>query len=61
MLAMLLWASCGGGGGSMIPQSGTNGTPAGTYSLTITGTYSSATGATPGTLANSTTVTLKVN
>ena len=59
MRMMLLWASCGGGGGSM--NFGSNGTPAGTYTLTITGTYSSPTGATPGTLANSTTVTLKVN
>jgi len=58
MLAMLVWASCGGGG-SMTFSSG--GTPAGTYTLTITGTYSSSTGATPGTLANSTTVTLRVN
>ena len=58
MLAMLLWASCGGGGSMNF---GSNGTPAGNYTLTITGTYSSSTGATPGTLANSTTVTLKVN
>jgi hypothetical protein len=59
LLAMLLWASCGGGGGSMSFASG--GTPAGSYTLTITGTYSSATGATPGTLTNATSVTLKVN
>jgi hypothetical protein len=58
LLAMLAWASCGGGGGSV--QVGSNGTPAGTYTLTITGTYSSATGATPGTLTNATTVVLKV-
>jgi hypothetical protein len=61
LAAMLLWASCGGGGTSVIPQSGTGGTPAGTYTLTVTGTYSSSTGATPGTLTNSTTLTLKVN
>jgi hypothetical protein len=36
MLAMLVWASCGGGGGSM--NFGSSGTPAGTYSLTVSGT-----------------------
>jgi hypothetical protein len=59
LAAMLLWASCGGGGTSMNFTSG--GTPAGTYTLTVTGTYSSSTGATPGTLTNGTTLTLKVN
>ena len=59
MLTILLWASCGGGGGSM--NFGSGGTPAVNYTLTITGAYSSASGPTPGTLANSTTVALKVN
>jgi len=59
LLAMLLWASCGGGGTSMNFSSG--GTPAGTYTLTVTGTYSNSTGSTPGTLTNATTVTLRVN
>jgi hypothetical protein len=59
LAAMLVWASCGGGGTSMNFTSG--GTPAGTYTLTVTGTYASSTGATPGTLTNSTTLTLKVN
>ena len=59
MLAMLVWASCGGGGGSM--NFGSGGTPAGSFTLTITGTYSATSGPTPGTLSNSTTLTLKVN
>ena len=59
LLAMLVWASCGGGGGSMNFTSG--GTPSGSFTLTITGTYSSSTGPTPGTLSNSTTVSLRVN
>jgi len=56
--AMLVWASCGGGGSMSFNASGT---PAGTYTLTITGTYSSSTGSTPGTLTNGTSVVLKVN
>jgi hypothetical protein len=59
MLAMLGWASCGGGGGSM--HFGSSATPAGSYTLTITGTYSSSSGPTPGTLANATTLALRVN
>jgi hypothetical protein len=58
MLAMLLWASCGGGG-SMNFTSG--GTPAGTYNLTITGTYTNASGPSPSTLTNTATLTLQVN
>ena len=58
MLLMLLWASCGGGG--VLSLSG-GGTPVGRYALTVTGTYASSTGSTPGTLANSTTLSLKVN
>jgi len=58
MLLMLLWASCGGGGTMSL---GGAGTPAGLYSLTVTGTYSSTTGATPGTLAKSTSLDLRVN
>jgi photosystem II stability/assembly factor-like uncharacterized protein len=39
LLLMLLWASCGGGGGG--GGGGNHGTPAGTYSLTVSGTYTS--------------------
>jgi hypothetical protein len=56
--ALLLWASCGGGGGMNLNAGGT---PAGAYTLTITGTYANASGSTPGSLVNSTTVTLHVN
>ncbi|MFB3923454.1 MAG: beta strand repeat-containing protein [Terriglobia bacterium] len=58
MLALLLWASCGGGG---MTTFNSGGTPAGTFSLTITGTYTAAQGSTPGTLTNTTNLTLKVN
>jgi hypothetical protein len=37
------------------------GTPAGTFTLTITGTYANPTSIGPATLTNSTTVLLKVN
>jgi hypothetical protein len=57
LLAVLLWASCGGGG--MNFNSG--GTPAGNFTLTLTGTYSNPTGTGPATLTNSTTVGLRVN
>jgi len=56
MLSVALWAGCGGGGGG----GGTptpRGTPAGTYSLTVTGTYTSGTT----TLQHNVTLTLKVN
>jgi hypothetical protein len=59
LLTVLVWASCGGGGTSMNFSSG--GTPAGTYTLTVTGTYSNSTGSTPGSLTNGTTLTLRVN
>ena len=59
LLMLLGWAACGGGGGAF--NSGTTGTPAGTYALTVTGTFTNAPGSTPGTLTNSTTVTLHVN
>ena len=59
LLMLLGWAACGGGGGSMNFTSG--GTPAGTYALMVTGTYTNAPSSTPASLTNSTTVTLKVN
>jgi len=58
LLAVLLWASCGGGGGMNFNSGGT---PAGTFTLTITGTYTNPTSIGPATLTNSTTVLLKVN
>jgi hypothetical protein len=58
MLMLLAWASCGGGG---LMSLGGGGTPAGRYALTVTGTYSSSTGPTPGTLSKSTSLNLKVN
>jgi hypothetical protein len=48
-----LWVSCGGGGGGGAPPPPQTGTPAGTYSLTITATASG--------VSRSTTLTLKVN
>jgi hypothetical protein len=48
-----LWVSCGGGGGGGAPPPPQTGTPAGTYSLTITSTASG--------VSRSTTLTLKVN
>jgi VCBS repeat-containing protein len=48
---VLLWTACGGGGG--IAPAPIGGTPPGTYTLTLT--------ATAGTVARSTTVTLRVN
>jgi hypothetical protein len=41
VLAMLALAACGGGGGAAAPQPDNSGTPAGTYSLTVTGTCTS--------------------
>jgi hypothetical protein len=54
MLCVVVWVACGGGGGGggtpALPQTGT---PAGTYTLTVTGTSSGA--------SRSTALTLKVN
>jgi len=50
LLAVLLWAACGGGGS---PPPSQTGTPAGAYALTLT--------ATSGSLSRSTTLTLQVN
>jgi hypothetical protein len=55
MLLVMLWAACGGGGGA--PPAPHPGTPAGTYTLTVTGTV--ATGS--GNLSHDITLTLKVN
>jgi hypothetical protein len=60
LLLLLAWTACGGGGG-FVSTSGSSGTPAGTYSLTITGTYTASPASTPATVTHSTTVTLTVN
>jgi hypothetical protein len=60
LLMLLGWVACGGGGGTMSFNSG-SGTPAGTYALTVTGTYTNSPGSTLSSLTNSTTVTLHVN
>jgi hypothetical protein len=57
LLLVLVWVACGGGG-FMLTSSG-GGTPAGTYALTITGSYSTSFGDSP--LTHGTTVTLTVN
>jgi hypothetical protein len=56
MLCVFLWVACGGGGGSPSPPPTQNGTPAGTYDLTVSGTFTTSTG----TLSRSTVLTLKV-
>jgi hypothetical protein len=55
-LLMISWAACGGGGGATTtpPPSGT---PPGTYTLTLTGTYTSSSPS----LTHNTTVSLTVN
>ena len=57
LLLVLVWAACGGGG-SMSTSPG-SGTPAGTYMLTVTGTYTPPSGGVE--LTHDTTVTLTVN
>ena len=52
ILVFLLTASCGGGGGSISPPPSSQGTPAGTYTLTVSATAQS--------LSHSGTVTVKV-
>ena len=53
LLAVLLWAACGGGGGGGSPPPQDRGTPAGTYTLTLT--------ATAGGVSKTSSLTLKVN
>ena len=58
LLTTLLWAACGGGGGNNGGGGGGNpGTPAGTYTLTVTGTYASGSA----TLQRTLDLTLNVN
>jgi hypothetical protein len=53
MLLILLWAACGGGGTTVLGPTPQTGTPAGTYTLTVTGTSSG--------VERTTTLTLTVN
>jgi hypothetical protein len=59
-LLLMAWAACGGGGGmsSVVPSN--PGTPAGTYSLTVTGTYNSSSGQATG-LTRTQPLTLQVH
>lgn len=59
VLLLLAWAACGGGGGAVNLVSNPR-TPAGTYSLTVTGTYDSSSGQPTG-LTRSQSLTLQVN
>jgi hypothetical protein len=58
LLLVLVWAACGGGG--FVSNHGSSGTPAGSYALTVTGTYTDASGQ-ANNLSHTTTLTLKVN
>jgi hypothetical protein len=58
LLMALVWAACGGGGG-YVSTSSSRGTLAGTYSLTVTATYTAASGQASN-LSHRTTLTLKV-
>jgi hypothetical protein len=58
LLLVLVWAACGGGG--TWNSLGSSGTPAGTYTLTITGDYTTASGQTTN-LSNNTNLSLTVN
>jgi len=53
LMAMMLWATCGGGGGGGTTPPPQTGTPAGTYTLAVTGTTNG--------VSRSATLTLKVN
>jgi hypothetical protein len=52
LFTALLWSACGGGGGPVPTLHSSTGTPAGTYTLSVTGTS--------GSLARSITVAVKV-
>jgi hypothetical protein len=43
-LMLMAWAACGGGGSATSSVTSNPGTPAGTYALTVTGTFSSSPG-----------------
>jgi hypothetical protein len=60
LLLILVWAACGGGGG-FVSTNGPSGTPAGSYSLKVTGTYTSASPESAERLSHEATLTLTVN
>jgi hypothetical protein len=43
-LMLMAWAACGGGGSATSSVVSNPGTPAGTYALTVTGTFDSTSG-----------------
>jgi hypothetical protein len=57
LLLVLVWVACGGGGSTLTSPG--SGTPAGTYMLTVTGTYTPPSGGVE--LTHDTTLTLTVN
>jgi hypothetical protein len=60
VLVVMTTVACAGGGGTTGAVSGPSGTPAGTYTLTLSGTYT-GTGGNLLTLTRSTSLTLTVN
>ncbi len=62
LACLVLWSACGGGrGGNIAPPPPSTGTPPGTYTITVTGSYSASTGGNATTLSHQTTVKLTVN
>jgi ABC-type glycerol-3-phosphate transport system substrate-binding protein len=59
LLLVLAWAACGGGGMNL--SSGPTGTPAGSYDLTVTGTYTTSGSGQTGTFSHEAKVKLVVN
>ena len=61
VLTVLVAACGGGGGGSTAPPPPSTGTPPGTYTITVTGSFSASTGGNLASLSHQTTVKLLVN
>ncbi len=63
LACLLLWSACGGGGGGNFAPSPppSSGTPPGTYTITVTGSFAATTGGTVTSLSHQTTVKLTVN
>jgi hypothetical protein len=58
-LMLMVWAACGGGGSSVANINTNPATPAGTYALTVTGTFSTSSGQATG-LTRTESLTLQV-